>query len=78
MVDIKVMKNDDTCNQYIEDFIESELEQGIAFASGKNNRTLLKDHPNSDALRNYSSMAWIFYRGAWIFDFMSELTRLLW
>ena len=77
MVDIKEMKADENCNKYIEDFIEFEIAQGIAFASGKNNRNLLRNHPKYEAYKNYVSTSWNISRGAWIFDFITELSRLL-
>lgn len=45
MLDLKLMETDDKSYKYIEDFIEFEITHGVAFASGKNNRTVLNGHP---------------------------------
>jgi len=78
MLKLNQMKSDDQSYKYIEDFIEWEISHGIAFASGKNNHTVLKNHPRYGDYKNYISTSWNFIRGAWLFDFISELFRLGW
>lgn len=78
MVELKNMSPGDKAHEYVEDFIELEIQQGVAFASGHNNRTVLAGHPQYNAYKNYISTSWNFIRGAWLFDFVSELSRRAW
>ena len=76
MLDLKEMTKEDHSYLHIEDFIDYEISHGIAFASGKNNSSVLKNHPHYGDYKNYISTSWNFIRGAWLFDFISEIFRL--
>ena len=78
LVNLKVMKADDNCYKYMEDFIELEITQEVAFASGKNNRNLIRNDRKYGSYKNYTSTSYNFIRAAWLFDFLSELFRLMW
>jgi hypothetical protein len=76
-------KYDDNADEvnYIEAIIKLELDRGIAMLNQDNNNTELKKWKNKEDVEkwmyNYQSTAWIIVRGAWFFDFMGEVMRLI-
>lgn len=53
----------------------------MAFLNKDNNKSILKKWENKQDIQQwmyqYQSTAWIVVRGAWFFDFMGELIRLI-
>lgn len=65
----------------IEDFIDFEFRHNLVFLNGNSYKSALKAAQgdtkflvdNKDKLYNYQSISWIVIRGAWLYDFLSEL-----
>jgi len=53
----------------------------LAYLNNGNNKSILKKWENKQDIQqwmySYQSTAWIVIRGAWFFDFMGEILRLL-
>ena len=81
MRDSKLLPDDADELIYIEEYIKWELRTEMAFLNEDNNSKIIsKWNDRTDIKKwmySYQSTAWIFVRGAWYFDFMSYLFRLI-
>ena len=78
----KLKKIDEESPQYIyvEDFIKMEIDNGYAFLNAGNNNSILKKMPKKDVdplMYRYQSTAWNFIRGAWFYDYITELFKVM-
>ena len=67
--------------KYMEQFMYWEMKHGIEMCNSSNNKSLLKKWDNKDDIKpwmySHKSMCWQAQRGAWFFEFMGEIMRIL-